>query len=135
MPAISWSLSSSAKISSFDSKELSGALLCLCSSSHFLSSSRRLKEQKAAADEALHQPFVFRNIRQINLVRSNRTSFVSMTFNKSKFLHWDLHLRWASTVYVCFFLATSRIAYKSSFAVNVSFTSNFPLSKDMSQLS
>src|SRR6218665_1513747 len=61
----------------------------------------------------LQQPFVFRkcrNILETNLAWSNRTSFVSLTFNKSKFLHWDLHLLWASTVYVCLFLATSRTA-------------------------
>src|SRR6218665_1925658 len=99
----------------------------------------------------LQQFFVFRNIWQTNLVWSNRTSFVSFTFNKSKFLHWDLHLLWASTVYVCFFLATSRTAKfradnnftptvedvksLSNFAVIVSFTSNFPLPRDMAQLS
>src|SRR6218665_2279992 len=95
----------------------------------------------------LQQFFVFRNIWQTNQVWSNRPSLVSLTFNKSKFLHWDLHLLWASTVYVCFFLATSRTAKfradnnftptvedvksLSSFAVKVSFTSNFPLPRDI----
>src|SRR6218665_3034378 len=102
----------------------------------------------------LQQPFVFkkcRNIWQTNLAWSNRTSFVSLTFNKSKFLHWDLHLLSASTVHVCPFLATSRtdkfradknftpkvedVKSLSSFAVKVYLTSNFPLPKDMSQLS
>src|SRR6218665_3856164 len=91
------------KISSFDSNKLSGALLCLCSLSHFLSAFRSF---------CLFSSFFYRNrpIWQTNLVWSSRTSFVSLTCNKSKFLHCELHLLWASTVYGCFFLATSRTA-------------------------
>src|SRR6218665_3239774 len=92
MSAISWSLSSSTKISSSDSNELSGAtslLIFVKPFSLFLSPLLPLQ-----------QLFVFRNIWQTILVWSNRTSFVSLTLNKSKFLHWDLHLLWPSTVNV-----------------------------------